>query len=168
MFGRVRPLVLAALLLAASPALAQLDDWDDDDGREDQRGRLSLTAWGGNAWDTGGDGRSHGILGGEVAWSFGGLDVGVAGYGYDGLRARDSGRDPVVLARLTQRFQTYRGLDAGVTLGVGAAREEDWKPWFQFAVGLQLDLGPLFLAGEFGFEQDDLLRLAGGIGVRLF
>jgi len=73
----------------------------------------------------------------------------------------------VVLARVTQRFQTRRGLDATFTFGAGAARQVDWKAWFQVALGLRLDLGPIFLAGELGFEQDGLLRLGAGVGVRL-
>ncbi len=48
----------------------------------------------------------------------------MAGYGYRGLRGIGSkSYDPVLLARLTQRFETTRGLEAGITLGMGAARE---------------------------------------------
>ena len=53
-----------------------------------------------------------------------------------------------------------------IALGLGAARPDAWQAWFQFAFGLRLGLGPLFLAGELGFEQLDLFRLAAGLGVR--
>jgi hypothetical protein len=168
----VRPLLvplLAALVLAAPHASAQDDDgWSDED-EHDERGRLSLTAWGGQAYDTGGNGRNVPLLGGEAAWAFGSLDVGLAGYAYDGIHEESTGRDPVLLLRLTQRFETRRGLEAAFTFGGGTARRrEDWVPWFQLALGVRLNLGPAFLAGELGFEQHDLLRLAAGIGVRLF
>jgi hypothetical protein len=32
---------------------------------------------------------------------------------------------------------------------------------------VRLDLGPMFLAGELSFEQEQLLRLSGGLGVKL-
>jgi hypothetical protein len=164
----VHSLLLAAALLAlgtAGRAAAQDEGYDDEPHDEGGRARVRLTAWGGEAFVTSGSGRSSPILGGEAAWAFDAVDVGVAGYGYRHLR--DATRDwaPVVLLRLTERFQTHRGLEAAVTFGAGAARPSSWKAWFQVALGARLDLGPIFLAGEFAFEQNDLLHLTGGLGV---
>jgi hypothetical protein len=48
---------------------------------------------------------------------------------------------------------------------MGAARPaSSWTAWYQLAIGFRLDLGPIFLGGEVGFERYELLRLAGGIG----
>ena len=170
----MRALALAGLLaLAAAPVVARAQGVDEMGNEVEpdgpRHGRLALTAWGGQAFDTSGSGPDVPILGGEIAWAFDQLDLGVAGYGYKDLRGIGSSRyDPVVLARVTQRFETYRGLEAGLTLGVGAAREERWRAWFQLALGLRLDLGPAFLGAEIGFEQNSLLRLVGGLGIRLF
>lgn len=171
--GRVRALLLAGLLLAVPAAVHAQDEGDfgadelDDEGRD---GRLRLTAWGGEAWNTGASGRDHPILGGEASWAFDHLDVGVAGYGYRGLAREERDRwDPVLLVRITQRFETYRGFEAGLTLGAGGARRgDDWQSWFQLGLGVRLDLGPMFLAGEIAFEQNDLIHLTGGLGVKLF
>jgi hypothetical protein len=48
---------------------------------------------------------------------------------------------------------------------VGAGRPRGWRAWYQLAIGMRVPLGPLFLAGELAFEQYDLLRLGGGLGV---
>lgn len=169
---RVRALLLAVLVLAApAAALADEDELGNEIESRDEggRGRLAIVGWGGQAFDTAGSAPDVPLLGGEVSWAFDQLDVGVAGYGYRDLRGIGSKRyDPVLLARLTQRFETTRGLEAGITLGMGAAREAHWRAWFQFALGMRLDLGPVFLAAELGFEQQNLLRLAGGVGVRIF
>ena len=168
------PLVLA-LALAAGPGLAAaqdepVPDEQERDWDEPPRERLLLSVWGGRAIDTSGirgDDRSGGLLGGEVAWAFSAVDVGLAGYAYRGLAGGGS-RDlaPVLLLRLTERFETRRGLEASVTFGAGAARPVSWVAWFQLALGVRLDLGPMFLAGEIAFEQYDLVRLAGGVGVK--
>lgn len=160
--------MLAALLtalLVAAPAGDAYDPFEDAPPAA-ERSRLLLTAWGGGFVGAPGSGRSGGGLGGaEVAWSFDALDLGV-----QALAARlDPGRpgaSPVVLLRLGQRFETRRGLTAALTLGVGAARRDRWEAWFQVGLGTRVDLGPLFLAAELAFEQSDLLRLAGGLGVR--
>lgn len=163
----MRALLLAAVL-AGAPALAaaQHDPWDEEEDEAEDRGRLSVIAWGGQGFDLGGDGGSGARLGGEVAWAFDALDVGVAGYGYRDLRDATREWTPVALLRLTQRFETARGLEAAVTLGGGAARTDDWEAWFLFGLGLRLDLGPMFLAGELAFEQHDQLRLMAGLGAR--
>jgi hypothetical protein len=166
-------LVLAAGLGPAAEAsstgaggLRAEDDWgigwEDDVERPP---RLFVSAWGGEALSTGGEGRSSSLLGAEVAWAFRSLEVGLAGYGYRGLREDGRGWAPVTLLRVTQRFPTRGGLEAGFTFGIGAGKPDDWTAWYQVALGGRLPLGPLFLAGEIGFEQYDLLRLAGGVGV---
>ena len=58
--------------------------------------------------------------------------------------------------------------EAGFTFGGGAARVNGWQAWFQVALGLRVDLGPVFLAGEIGFEQNSLIDLAAGVGLKLF
>lgn len=161
-------MIAAALALSACLAGAPLaqEEWEapgyDDDGA---RPRLLLSAWGGEALDAGGAGRGSTLLGGEAAWAFDALDLGVAGYGYRTLV--DAKRDwtPVVLLRLTERFRTRRGVEAAFSFGVGAGRPDDWIAWFQVALGVRVNLGPLFLGGELAFEQYDLLRLAAGLGV---
>ncbi len=165
------PSVLAAD--AAHPvldrrALAQ-EEWegappyDDDEGEGTHR--LLLSAWGGEALDAGGAGRGSALLGGEVAWAFDAIDLGLAGYGYRKLVDAERDWTPVLLLRLTERFRTQRGVEAAFSFGVGAARPDDWDPWFQVALGVRVDLGPVFLGGELAFEQRDLLRLAAGLGV---
>ncbi len=160
---------LLALALAAAPlgAAAQDAGWDEPEAEAPRDHRLMLSAWGGQAFTTGASGRGSSVLGGEVGWAFDAIDVGVAGYGYRGLRLDSTSVEPVLLLRLTERFQTARGLDAALTFGAGGARAEHWIAWFQVALGIRLDLGPLFLGGELAFEQYDLLRLVGGIGVKL-
>ncbi len=163
----MRALLLAALV-AAAPALAAAQDDDQDDQEESERDsrRLSVTVWGGQGFDTSGTGRSGARVGGEVAWAFDAVDVGVAGYEYRHLRDATREWTPVTLLQLTERFETRRGLDAAVTLGLGAARPDHWVAWFLFGLGLRLDLGPIFLAGEVAFEQRDQLRLLAGLGAR--
>lgn len=159
---------LLALALAAAP-LAQEEwqappSWEED---EEDRKRLFVSAWAGEALDAGGAGRSHTVGGGEVAWAFEHLDVGLAGYAYRRLRD-DQAWTPVGLLRLTQRFPMRGGVEGAFTLGLGAARPLDgWDGWFQVALGVRIPLGPLFLGGEIAFERGDLVRFAGGLGVAL-
>jgi hypothetical protein len=169
--------VIAAALLALSltagpapapeptpPPFAQ-EEWDVPDDEDERRPRLLLSAWGGQALDAGGAGRSSGLLGGEVAWAFSALDVGVAAYGYRSLVEATREWSPVVMLRLTERFRTRRGVEAAFSFGLGAGRPDDWIAWFQVALGARVHFGRLFLGGEIAFEQNDLLRLAGGLGV---
>jgi hypothetical protein len=170
----VRALLLAALLGSALPALAVAQDGDWDDAPEEEedaddeggRNRFFLTAWGGAGIDAGGNGSSGSRLGGEAGYSFSTLDLSVAGYGYRHLPDATREWTPVVLARVSQRFQTHRGLDAAITFGVGSAKRDGWKAWFQVGLGARLELGPMFLAGELTFEQEDQLGLMGGLGAR--
>lgn len=146
-------------------ALAQ-EQWELPPEEDEEGGkRVLLSVWGGEAFATGGNGRSSALLGGEAAWAFESLDLGVAGYGYRSLIDAKREWTPVLLLRLTQRFHTRRGLEAAFTFGVGAGRPDDWMAWFQVALGVRVNLGPLFLGGELAFEQYDLLRLAAGLGV---
>ena len=156
---------LLALALAAAPPLAQ-EEWGapSDDQEEERVRHVRVTAWGGDAFDTGGSGKTSTNLGGEVAWSFGELDLGIAGYGYRGLTdAREW--TPVGLVRLTQRFRMRSGVEAAFGLGAGAARPSGWEGWFQVSIGIRVPLGPMFLGGELGFERGDLFALRAGLGV---
>ena len=165
---------LLALALAAAPLAAAAQD-DDTLGEPPPHEHLRVTAWGGRLLNLQGDRPGAGFYGGEIAWSFSFLDLGLMAqaYGLDtaGPTPR-SRRDPtpVLLLRLEQSFETRRGLEATLAIGVGAAhtgRANDWQTWYQFAIGLRLGLGPLFLAAEGGFEQLDLFRLGAGLGFRL-
>lgn len=163
----VRPALLAALLLAAAPAAAgAYDPFEDEPPEGRDRPRLHLTAWGGAMVGAPGSGRDGGgLAGGEVAWSFDALELGV-----QALTARldpsPAAARPVVLLRLGQRLPTRSGVEATFTLGMGAARRDRWQGWFQVGLGGRVDLGPLFLTAELAFEQTDLLRLAAGLGAR--
>ncbi len=155
-----------ALLLALALAATQGEDWDDRGWQEEDRARVFVSAWGGQAFDVGTRaGGNAPVLGGELAYAFGFGDLGLAGYGY-GLQGTASRWTPVALLRLTNRFETRRGLDATFTFGLGAGRPDGWVAWYQVALGMRLDLGPLWLGGELSFERYDLLRLLGGVGVK--
>jgi hypothetical protein len=162
--------IVAALavstLLAAAP-LRQDEELPpyDEQGDEDHPRRVRLSLWGGEALATGGTGHGSAIYGGEAAWAFDSIDLGVAGYGYNSLLQSNRQWTPVVLARVTERFRTRRNLEAAFTFGIGAGRPKDWTAWFQVALGVRFDLGPMFLGGELAFEQYDLLHLTAGLGV---
>ncbi len=164
-----RALALAVLLAAAPAARAQ---WDEDEDRYgEDRSRLSLTAWAGEAFAAGGaaSGVSDGPhLGGEVAWQFDPIELGVQGASYRLRAAPGHDWTPVVLARFTERFETRRGVEASFTFGVGAGRPSGWIGWYQVALGGRLAIaGPAFLVGEVSLEQYDLVRLGIGVGVKL-
>ena len=113
----------------------------------------------------GGDGHSGSAFGGEVAYA---LDFGDLGLWASGYKIRNRGEAWAPMAPAAHESLRHgRGLDATFTFGVGAGRPAGWRIWFQVALGLRLDLGPMFLAGELAFEQDQLLRLSGGLGVKL-
>jgi hypothetical protein len=139
--------------------------WEGGD-EEDRAPRLFITAWGGEAFAIGsGDTRSGSAFGGEVAYALPFGDLGLWGSAYK-IGERDAWA-PIALLRLTNRFPAGRGVEAAFTFGVGAGRPIDWRLWFQVALGMRLDLGPMYLAGELSFEQEQLLRLSGGLGVKL-
>lgn len=184
------PTLLAAALAAvaagstgpgAAPAAADLhpaaaplrlqqgwdeQQWDDEQYQEEERHpHLLLSVWGGEAFASGGSGRSSGFFAAEADWVFSGLDVGLQGARYRSLRESTRLWTPVILTRVTQRFRTGRGVEAAFTLGLGAGRPAGWIAWYQVAIGMRVPLGPVFLAGELAFEQYDILRLGGGLGV---
>jgi len=158
---------LLALLLAALPVAAAAQD-EETYGERPHGGSLNLVAWGGGLLDLGGRYPGAAMYGGELSYSFEAVDLGVMAQSYNlgGPRA-DTAWSPILLGRFEQRFETRRGVEAVLALGIGAARIKGWQAWYQLAFGLRLGLGRLFLAGEVGFEQLSLFRLAGGVGVRL-
>jgi hypothetical protein len=159
------PTALSPGRLELASANAQ-DEYGWEGGEEEREARLFITAWGGEAFAVGGgDGRSGAAFGGEVSYALPFGDLGLWGSAYK-IGNRDAWA-PIALLRLTNRFATGRGIEAAFSFGVGAGRPIDWRIWFQVALGLRLDLGPLFLAGELSFEQEQLLRLSGGLGVKL-
>lgn len=151
--------------LAAAPFAQEYDAPPPEDEREEGEGRVRLALWGGEALANGGSGRGSALYGGEASWAFDAIDLGVAGYGYRSLVDARREWTPVVLLRLTERFRTRQGMEAAFSFGLGAGRPRDWTAWFQVALGLRMNLGPMFLAGELAFEQYDLLHLAAGVGV---
>lgn len=159
---------LALSLVASQAAPLAQAEWGDaswEEHEEEDVPRLFLTAWGGEAYDDGGDGRSSGIAGGEITWALRALDLGLAGYGYRRLAEAEREWTPVALLRLGQRFRTRSGLEATFALGIGAGRPDGWTAWYQVALGGRATFGRVFVAGELAFEQYDLLRLAAGLGV---
>ena len=157
---------LAALLVAAVPALAMAQEEDQPYAEPLYAARFHVTAWGGSALDTTATSPGAAHVGGEVAYAFEAADLGILAAGYRlGDRARTPWA-PVVLARYLQRFETRRGLEATLGFGLGVGRTKSWIGWYQVALGVRLLEGPFFIAGEIGFEQLDLLRLAAGVGVR--
>lgn len=160
----MRTALLAALLLALPAAARGYDPFEDEPPGAESTARFLVIGWGGGFVPVPGSGaRGTGLAGVEAAIRFGGLDLGVQALG-----ARlDPEREvsPVVLARIAQRFESRRGVEGVLTFGFGAARRGDWTGWFQFGFGARVPLGPAFLAAELAFEQGNLLRLAGGVGV---
>lgn len=160
------PAASATLRLQSWDGYADDEDWDEGDDEEDERGEhVLLSAWGGEALAGGGTGRSSAFFAGEAAWAFDSVDLGVAYAGYRSLRDATRTWTPVVLTRVTQRFRTRRGFDAAFSLGLGAGNPDGWIGWFQVALGVRVPLGPLFLGGEVAFEQYDIIRLGGGLGL---
>ena len=159
---------MIAAALAVALAVAQADDpyADGPEGEDEHPARVLVSAWGGSAFTTGADSGSAPLLGGEVAWAFDTVDVGVAGYGYRKLPDATREWTPVAMLRLTQRFDTGRGFEAAFTVGLGAGRPDRWEAWYLIALGVRAGAGPLFIAGELGLEQLNQLRLAAGVGVR--
>jgi hypothetical protein len=163
-------LLAAGLALVAAQQAVFPPELDDEPAweAEERPPRLRLSASGGALYDVQ-DQDSIPFAGGELAWAFDSFDVGVLAQAYQFGRERAASEwGPVVLARLEQRFETRRGVDAVVALGVGAGRERSWNAWFQFAAGFRVTQGPLFAGGEFGFEQDRFFRLGATLGVAVF
>jgi len=164
------PLALAAIAAVSTAPAAARAQWGDEDEAyaPARRPRLSFTLVGGEAFALNTDAAvSGGVAGGEVAYAFDAIEVGVLAQAYR-IRATPSRAwSPVTLLRLTERFETRRGIEASFTFGFGAGELTHWTAWYQVALGARLSLSSsLFLAGELSFEQYDLLRLAAGLGVR--
>jgi hypothetical protein len=155
--------------LAPRRALHQEDDPDDDRDRDDDdhrhRRHLLLSGWGGEAFARGGTGRASSFWGGEVAWAFSELDVGLEAAWYRALRDANRTWTPVLMTRVTQRFMTGRGIEAAFSIGFGAGKPSHWIGWYQVAIGGRVPVGPLFVGAELAFEQYDIIRLGGGLGV---
>src|SRR5689334_1028986 len=79
----VRARLLASLLLLARapPALAQ-DEETETSSEPTYTDHLHVTAWGGTLPDLSNNHPSASLFGGEVAWAFSSLDVGVLVQGY--------------------------------------------------------------------------------------
>jgi hypothetical protein len=177
-YGSAVPRTPLLVLLLALPSAASAQDDSEPYGQPPEHSEhLRVTGWGGTLVGLGGSSvpaassSSSALLGGEITYALLGLDVGVLVQEYHLDRSR-SPREwtPVVLARIEQRFETRRDVDAVIAIGLGAAHTgagSSWQGWYQFALGVRVGLGPLFLAGEVGFEQLDLFRLAAGLGFRL-
>ncbi len=164
-----RPAAYPAAVLAAVLALslAALSADDEEVAAPGGRGGLEIAAVGGTAIEVGtAHGRSFAIAGAEVSWAFDSIDVGILAQAYRFGDAGASPWEPVVLARIEQRFETARGLDAYLAFGIGAGKVTSWLAWYQVALGVRLAQGPLAVGGEIGFEQYQLLRLVASIGGR--
>lgn len=162
---------IVALALAVADPEADPDDAPPDEEpayEAPAAPRLRVSGTGGMIYDVK-DQATLPFAGGEVAWAFDQLDLGILAQAYRFGEPRASSRwTPVVLARIEQRFATRRELEAVIGLGVGAGKERSWTAWFQFTAGFRALAGPLFLGGEFGFEQDRFFRLGATAGVALF
>jgi hypothetical protein len=158
--------LLAASLLAL-PGLARAQ-WDDEEYAPDEPGRhVRLTLWGGGSSPLDRGGGTSGWMGGELGWIF--SESSLSGlFELHRFPALDASRTwtPVALARFEQRFETRRGLEGTLTLGLGAGKpDRSWISWYQFTVGIRLHRGPFFLGGEAGFERDTFFRFGAGAGV---
>lgn len=164
----MRRAVLVAVVLALAPAARAQDD---DEDWAPTPPRLSLTAWGGQAFATAGSAAAAhdgAVLGGDVAWRLDAVELGAYAGAYRLRTAPGHDWTTVLLARVTERFETHQGVEASFTFGAGAGRADRWIGWYQLAVGGRVALGgPFYVAGELSFEQYDLVRLAAGVGVRL-
>jgi hypothetical protein len=159
-----RALLLAVALL---PTAVRAQDEDETfSAPPPDEDRIHVTAMGGALFDLRGSGETYSFVGGEVAYSFEQMDIGILAQGYRLGQRATSLWSPVVMARFLQRFETRKGLEATFGVGLGAGKTDTWRGWYQLALGMRLIEGPLFIQGELGFEQLDLFRLGGGIGFR--
>jgi hypothetical protein len=154
----------AAALLALCAA-----NWDDElPEYEESRPHVQLALWGGGLTGLDQGGGTTPFLGIEAGWLFGEHQTLSVLFDEHHLGADRSTHPwtPVVLARLEQHFQSQRGLQASLTLGLGAGRPEaTWITWYQLALGVRLVGDPFFVKGELGLERDSFFRLAGAVGV---
>jgi hypothetical protein len=155
---------IAAALLALQAA-----SWDDElPEYVEQRPHVQLSLWGGGATLLDRGGGTTPFLGAEAGWLFSQQTLSLLfdahRYGAD-LSTRTW--TPVALVRLEQRFETQRGLEAALVVGIGAGKpERSWIAWYQFGLGVRLLLGdPFFVKGELGFERDNFFRFGGAVGL---
>jgi hypothetical protein len=158
----IGPLLACALALAS----ATDDDWEESRWEEPIR-HLQLTAWGGGSILLDQSGAASPWLGAELGWSF--PDVGLSAMFEEHRYGRDLASrtwTPVAVARLEQRFETRRGLDGTLVVGLGAGKPEtSWIFWYQLAIGVRVGGDPFFLRAEVGFERDNFLRLGAALGL---
>jgi hypothetical protein len=165
--SRALPAVLLAAALLPAVAVAQDDDEYTFTPPPPERDHLHLSALGGVLFSTSGRSETYEFAGVEAAFVLESADLGVLVQGYHlGTQRANAEWSPVILARFLNRFETARGLEATFGLGIGAGRATGWTAWYQIVLGMRLIEGPIFITGELGFEQLDLFRLAGGIGLR--
>jgi hypothetical protein len=149
------------------PVAAQDDDEYTFTAPPPDRDHFHLSALGGVLFATSGPSDTYEFAGVEAAFVLESMDLGILAQGYHlGTRRANAEWSPVILARFLNRFETARGVEATFGLGIGAGRATGWTAWYQLVLGLRISEGPIFLTGEVGFEQLDLFRLAGGLGVR--
>jgi len=154
---------VAAALLSLHAA-----SWDDDlPEYVEQRPHVQLSLWGGGATLLDRGGGTTPFLGVEAGWLFAEQTLSVLfdahRYGQD---LSSHAWTPVLLARLEQRFESQRGLQASLILGIGAGRpERSWIAWYQFGLGVRLVGDPFFVKGELGIERDNFLRFGGAVGL---
>ncbi|MFT3912529.1 MAG: hypothetical protein QM704_00145 [Anaeromyxobacteraceae bacterium] len=164
-------LVALSLALSAGNTAGQSDPYEEDDhGHGGDDTGLFLAVRGGEAVGPNGGG-AHPVYGGEIGWSFEPIDLSLAGYAYKDLDGKPAPGEKsqwnrMYLVRLGQRFETYRGLEGTLDLGIGAAHTDKWKSWVQLGLGVHLNIDPLFVTGEITFEQNGLVRLTAGLGAR--
>jgi hypothetical protein len=162
---------MAMLATAAAALLAlQAGAWDDDEPRYDETrpGRLTLALLGGGSSMLDGSGRTSPWLGGEVGWDFTSTSVSLLaeGHHYDDLRLATRTWTPVGLVRLAQRFETRRGVEGALIIGLGTGKpNRSWVLWYQIAVGIRMHAEPFFFQAEVGFERDEFVRYGAGVGV---
>ncbi len=155
-----------AVALALGLSAAQDEDYEEDRW-EQAAGHLELTAWGGGSVLLDQSGATSPWAGASIGWRF--TDATVSALFEEHHYGGDlAGRTwtPVALARLEQRFETRRGLEGTLAVGLGTGKPVDtWTFWYQVALGVRIGGDPWFLVAEVGFERDNFLRLGGGLGL---
>jgi hypothetical protein len=125
----------------------------------------SILGWGGAGFKVDATGETPPLAGLEASYALELMDVGILQQAY---QLKENGHYrvvPATLLRVEERFETRRGLDAVLAFGLGGAKAAQWELWYHIALGLRLNLGPVIIGGEVGFEQFELLRLAGCAGI---
>lgn len=160
--------MLLPLVASLALSLPAQTPWEDEETQWSEAVRhLRLTAWGGGSVLLDRSGATSPWLGAELGWAF--SETTLSAMFEEHAYGRDQAArawTPVALARVEQRFETRRGLEGTFTVGLGAGRpDRSWIFWYQLALGVRVVGDPFFVSAEVGFERDNYLRLAGGIGV---